>query len=125
MISEEKLAANRANAQKSTGPTTEKGKKRSCLNAMRHGLTAQLHIMPEEDAEPFDEFLGRNLVKLAPKGAVEDQICLSWALTMWRLNRIQAIEGNVFAMGNMLGIAEGFKLEHPQAHNAATMAKMF
>ncbi len=38
MTSERKRQANRANARASTGPKTAKGKKRSALNARRHGL---------------------------------------------------------------------------------------
>lgn len=40
-ISPKKLAANRANAQRSTGPKTSEGKEKSKLNAVRHGLTAR------------------------------------------------------------------------------------
>jgi putative endonuclease len=39
MISGARLAANRANAQKSTGPRTAAGKMRAAQNAHRHGLT--------------------------------------------------------------------------------------
>jgi hypothetical protein len=39
MVSPEKLAANRSNAQKSTGPQSEKGKRQSRLNATKHGLS--------------------------------------------------------------------------------------
>ena len=40
-ISVEKLVANRANAQKSSGPQTRAGKLRSVKNALKHGLGAQ------------------------------------------------------------------------------------
>lgn len=39
--SPKKLAANRANAQLSTGPKTSEGKEKSKLNAVKHGLTAR------------------------------------------------------------------------------------
>ena len=41
-ISVEKLVANRANAQKSTGPLTGEGKLRSAKNSAKHGLSASL-----------------------------------------------------------------------------------
>ena len=40
-ISVEKLVANRANAQKSSGPQTRAGKLRSARNALKHGLGTQ------------------------------------------------------------------------------------
>lgn len=40
-ISERKLAANRSNAQRSTGPKTSEGKEKSKFNAVKHGLTAR------------------------------------------------------------------------------------
>ena len=41
-ISVSKLIANRSNALKSTGPRSETGKRRSAVNARRHGLNALL-----------------------------------------------------------------------------------
>ena len=32
-----------------TGPRTEAGKKRTRFNALRHGLTGQIVVMPAED----------------------------------------------------------------------------
>ncbi|MGJ5820842.1 hypothetical protein [Paludibaculum fermentans] len=50
-ISERRLAANRANAQKSTGPRTPEGKLRVAQNAARHNLYSKLHHLPEEIAD--------------------------------------------------------------------------
>lgn len=42
MTSDRQKAANRLNAQNSTGPKSETGRKRAALNALRHGLTTPL-----------------------------------------------------------------------------------
>ena len=46
MTSEAKIAANRRNAQKSTGPRTVLGKARSRGNALRHGLSISVRSDP-------------------------------------------------------------------------------
>jgi hypothetical protein len=50
-VSPRKLAANRANARKSTGPKTPEGKARSRANALRHGLASEVLRTPELEAE--------------------------------------------------------------------------
>src|SRR5580658_3539589 len=49
MATEEQIAANRLNAQSSSGPKTEAGRNRSRMNARRHGLTGQVTTMTDED----------------------------------------------------------------------------
>jgi hypothetical protein len=49
-----RLAANRANAARSTGPKTEAGKARSRANALTHGLTAEVLRTPDEPARPAE-----------------------------------------------------------------------
>ena len=44
MATEKQIAANRANAQKSTGPRTAAGRLKSSRNALRHGLSLPLHF---------------------------------------------------------------------------------
>ncbi len=52
-ISVSKLIANRSNALKSTGPRSEVGKRRSAINARRHGLSS---LLIPDDSELGDEF---------------------------------------------------------------------
>ena len=54
-VSEAKLEANRRNAQKSTGPRTEAGKKRSSLNAVTHGLRAETLVLLDEDPQVLED----------------------------------------------------------------------
>jgi hypothetical protein len=42
MVSDRKLAANRKNAKKSSGPKSETGKRRSARNALSHGLAVSI-----------------------------------------------------------------------------------
>ena len=51
-ISEKQLAANRANAAKSTGPTSIAGKANSSRNSYKHGLdsSARFTVVRVEDA---------------------------------------------------------------------------
>ena len=53
MATEKQIAANRQNAEKSTGPRTEYGKRRSRRNAMRHGLAAETVIDVLEDPAAY------------------------------------------------------------------------
>jgi hypothetical protein len=50
MTSESKVAANRTNARKSTGPRTARGKSRARGNALRHGLASVAFRTPEMSA---------------------------------------------------------------------------
>src|SRR5947199_9660187 len=49
IVSEARISANRRNAQLSTGPKTEEGKRRSRANAIKHGLCASTVV--EENVE--------------------------------------------------------------------------
>ncbi|QEH38486.1 hypothetical protein OJF2_70890 [Aquisphaera giovannonii] len=46
MATAAQIAANRRNAQKSTGPRTKAGKARSRLNGLKHGLCVRHPVMP-------------------------------------------------------------------------------
>ena len=125
MLSDIQLEANRANAQKSTGPKTDAGKQRSRLNGIRHGLTGQVVVLPNEDMEAFKLFATEIVDTLKPENAVERQLAQSYASFQWRINRAAAIENTMFSLGIMEEVAENLNIEHAEVHNAVSNAKTF
>jgi hypothetical protein len=86
---------NRNNAYHSTGPRTNAGKQRSCLNALRHGLTGQTVVMPAEDLEAYQLHIQSFVNEYHPQGATETQLVQSLADSAWRLNRVAVLETNL------------------------------
>jgi hypothetical protein len=90
------IAANRANARRSTGPMTEEGKQRSRCNAVRHGLTAETVIGALEDAEDYKAFEAAITADYDAQSAVERELVLRLASLLWRLRRATTMETGLF-----------------------------
>jgi hypothetical protein len=67
MTSFRQVEANRRNALRSTGPKTDEGKRRSRLNAVRHGLTAETVIASPEDVKDYRPLKLRSSQSIARK----------------------------------------------------------
>lgn len=99
MASPLQLAANKANAQYSTGPKSGQAKQRTRLNAYRHGLTGQICIFTPEEREAFDGHCAGIREALDPVGALELDLAQSIAEDRWRLKRARAVESGIYALG--------------------------
>jgi hypothetical protein len=97
MTSEARIAANRRNAAKSTGPRTEAGKAAARRNALRHGLTAEQIVMFDENTEDFVAFHDELRVTLDPADAVEEMLAERIVLCAWRLRRASRTETELYA----------------------------
>ena len=96
MTSFRQMDANRRNAGKSTGPTTEEGKQRSRCNAVRHGLTAETVIGALEDAEDYGAFEAAIIADYDAQSAVERELVLRLGSLLWRLRRATTMETGLF-----------------------------
>jgi hypothetical protein len=117
-----RFAANRLNAAKSTGPRSDSGKARSSQNARRHGLTAQITVMTEEDRVAHDKFTQAMVAELAPVGEMETFHAAAAAEEAWRLHNARAQCNNIVAIGHFDGTGDRYEAEHPEIHTAITAA---
>lgn len=98
MTSEKQIEANRRNARMSTGPRTREGKASVRHNALHHGLTAQEVLIPDEDAEAYEDLQECLRRDLDPVGVVEDQLVDRIVVSIWRLRRVQRVEAGIFTL---------------------------
>jgi anti-sigma-K factor RskA len=96
MTSFRQIEANRRNARKSSGPTTEQGKQRPRCNAVRHDLTAETVIGALEDAEDYRAFEATITADYDAQSAVERELVLRLASLLWRLRRATTMETGLF-----------------------------
>ncbi len=82
-----RIAANRANAQLSTGPRTEQGKAASRGNALKHGLTGAGVVVLDEDAGAIQDRFERLEAEMGPKTELARILVRRVALLSVRLER--------------------------------------
>lgn len=104
---EAQLAANRANAQLSTGPTTAEGKAKISMNAVKTGLTGRTVLLPGDDVEAYNAAAARVHRTFKPAGGDEETLVQSIVDTQWRLNRIPELESAIYAVA-MRRLADQF-----------------
>jgi hypothetical protein len=96
VVSTRALAARRANALKSTGPRTAKGKSYSRLNALKHGFFSRDVVNAVLDGpdrvEEFNAMLNALLEEYDPQSARERIMIDEVAACCWRIRRLMRYE---------------------------------
>jgi len=113
MTTDAQLAANRANAARSTGPKTSAGKERARRNALRHGMTGAQLVVFDEKAEDFARFNESLRAALAPADEFEEQLVERIVICHWRLRRTGRVEAAIINGGGRSFRGRGFP---PRAH---------
>jgi hypothetical protein len=98
--------------------------RKSVLMGRRDPVTGQSVLRTEADAESHRKFIAEFVASLKPDGMLEIQLAQRLAQDTWRINRIQAVEENIFALGHSEPYAN-IKSAHPEIHAAMVQALTF
>ena len=96
MATPAQIAANRANALKSTGPRSEPGKAASRFNALKHGLDAESLILPGEDPAEYRELADAYHDSHHPQTPDEHFHVDSLIRADWHKRRLQRVEADLY-----------------------------
>jgi hypothetical protein len=116
-------AANRLKSINNSGRTPQ-GRARSSMNALRHGLTARVVVLPSEDMDAYHTFSKEIVDSLDAQTPVERQFAQTVADNQWRINRIRSIEDGMLGMGHFEPAGD-FDCPTPEIHSAMTAARAF
>jgi hypothetical protein len=96
MASDRQIAANRANAQKCTGPRTPEGKATSSQNALKTGIDAKSELIRFENRAEYEALIAEYYARFHP--SVPEERCLVDTLikSEWLGRRYMAIEANLW-----------------------------
>jgi hypothetical protein len=97
---------------------------KAVLVGQRNPLTGHAVLMTEEDAKSHRAFIREYSAALKPDGMVEIQLAQRLAQDTWRINRIHAMEENIFALGHSEPYAN-IESAHPEIHAATVQALTF
>ena len=85
--SKRKLAANRSNSQKSTGPRTAAGRETVSQNRTIHGLCGSFRVLPSENQAEYDDLVERFMQAENPADEVERELVAKMARHTWLSER--------------------------------------
>src|ERR1019366_1707433 len=107
-----------------SGPNTEAGKKRSSINATRHGLSGRIVVLPTEDMSLYLAHSKELVDSLHPETPIERELAQTVADGYWRMRRVHTVEEGMFAWGHYEE-AGNFDAEDENIHSAFTAASAF
>ena len=96
MASPAQITANRANAQKSTGPRSPQGKSASRFNALKHGLDAHSVVIPGEDPAEYDALARDYHAERNPQTPSETFHVDTMVRADWQKRRLQRVEAQLY-----------------------------
>jgi hypothetical protein len=96
MATPAQITANRANAQKSTGPRSVEGKSASRFNALKHGIDAASIVVPGEDPAEYDALVAHYQQEYQPRSASESFHVDTMIRADWHKRRLENVEADLY-----------------------------
>jgi hypothetical protein len=93
-----RVAANRRNAQRSTGPRTAAGKKRASRNAIKHGLCSRQTCLDGECPAAYATFVRELEEELQPRTTLQRALLPHIANLLWRIDRLPQAQVDMFEL---------------------------
>ncbi|HEX4133100.1 MAG TPA: hypothetical protein VHY84_00660 [Bryobacteraceae bacterium] len=94
------------------------------MNALRHGLTARVVVLPTEDMAAYQAFSQEIVDSLHAQTPVERQFAQTIADNQWRINRIRSIEDGMLRIGRYEDTAD-LDISDPEIRGVMTAARAF
>jgi hypothetical protein len=96
MATEKQSAANRRNAQRSTGPRTGAGKARAAMNNVKHGAYAASEIIPGEDLAEREVLAHAYMERFAPDNIEQLHLVQVLIRLDWEETRLAKAEAHLW-----------------------------
>ena len=108
--------ANAKNGQKSRGPVSVEGKRKSSMNAITHGLTAKAILLPDEDPSEFRDMMVGFFESFRPQDQFEVSLVERIACANWRLDRITRAQSARLCLKAKTSVQERKKRERRECN---------
>ena len=95
MATPAQLTANRANAQRSTGPRSVEGKSVSRFNALKHGVDSTSITLPGEDSAAYQALADAYDQTYQPPTVIQRFLVDSMIRADWQKKRLQILEADL------------------------------
>ncbi len=118
MATEKQLEANKKNAEKCTGPTTQEGKAISSQNALKHGLDAKTEVLRCESEETYEALIAEFYARYHPTVPEERALVNMMIHSEWMERRYACIDAGVWERGFYDTGTESLGLVFEKSQNA-------
>ena len=96
LISEKQHAANRQNAQKSSGPKTPEGKAAIRFNALTYGLRTRATLLAQENGQEYSQLWDELEADWQPQNRTERCYLETMVTSQWLLKRVAESESRIY-----------------------------